>query len=68
MMRSDSKVEKIYLYSKTVDFRKPIDGLPALVELDIKVVVFDLVRYSADSSSSIISFAIGRIIRLREYL
>ncbi|MBM0211528.1 IS66 family insertion sequence element accessory protein TnpB, partial [Pseudomonas syringae pv. maculicola] len=30
------KVEKVYLYPKPVDFRKSIDGLAALVELDIK--------------------------------
>lgn len=34
MMRPDAKV---YLYPKPVDFRNPIDGLAALVELDIKV-------------------------------
>ncbi len=49
MMRPDSKVEKVYLYPKPVDFRKSIDGLTALVELDIKVAVFDPVL----SSSSI---------------
>ena len=36
MMRSVAKVEKVYLYPKPVDFRKSIDGLAALVELDIK--------------------------------
>ncbi len=41
MMRPDTKVEKVYLYPKPVDFRKSIDGLAALVELDIKVAVFD---------------------------
>ena len=41
MMRPDAKVEKVYLYPKPVDFRKSIDGLAALVELDIKVAVFD---------------------------
>ena len=40
MMRPDAKVEKVYLYPKPVDFRKSIDGLSALVELDIKVAVF----------------------------
>jgi Transposase and inactivated derivatives len=40
MMRPDSKVEKVYLYPKPVDFRKSIDGLTALVELYIKVAVF----------------------------
>ncbi|WP_338919946.1 IS66 family insertion sequence element accessory protein TnpB [Pseudomonas silesiensis] len=40
MMRPDAKVEKVYLYPKPVDFRKSIDGLAALVELDIKVAVF----------------------------
>ncbi len=41
MMRPDSKVEKVYLYSKPMDLRKSIDVLTALVELDIKVAVFD---------------------------
>ncbi|EPN64043.1 ISPsy5, Orf1 [Pseudomonas syringae pv. actinidiae ICMP 18807] len=27
MMRPDTKVEKVYLYPKPVDFRKSIDGL-----------------------------------------
>ncbi|MBW8023545.1 IS66 family insertion sequence hypothetical protein [Pseudomonas syringae pv. tomato] len=38
-MRPDAKVEKVYLYPKPVDFRKSIDGLATLVELDIKVAV-----------------------------
>jgi len=41
MMRPESKVEKVYLYPRPVDFRKSIDGLAALVELDIKVALFD---------------------------
>jgi len=41
MMRPDAKVEKVYLYPNPVGFRKSIDGLAALVELDIKVAVFD---------------------------
>ena len=41
MMRPDAKVEKVYLYPKPVDFQKSIDGLAALVDLDIKVAVFD---------------------------
>ncbi|WP_250548184.1 IS66 family insertion sequence element accessory protein TnpB [Pseudomonas hormoni] len=45
MMRPDAKVEKVYLYPKPVDFRKSIDGLGALVELDIKVAVFDPVFF-----------------------
>lgn len=45
MMRPDAKVEKVYLYPKSVDFRKSIDGLTALVELDINVTVFDLVLF-----------------------
>ncbi|WP_318657025.1 IS66 family insertion sequence element accessory protein TnpB [Pseudomonas capsici] len=45
MMRPDAKVEKVYLYLKPVDFRKSIDGLAALVELDIKVSVFDPVLF-----------------------
>ncbi|WP_404701646.1 IS66 family insertion sequence element accessory protein TnpB [Pseudomonas sp. 3HC3] len=36
---------KVYLYPKPVDFRKSIDGLTALVELDIKVAVFDPVLF-----------------------
>ncbi|WP_409565555.1 IS66 family insertion sequence element accessory protein TnpB [Pseudomonas protegens] len=38
-MRPDAKVEKVYLYPKPVDFRKSIDGLAALVELDIKYAI-----------------------------
>ncbi|EPN54162.1 IS66 family insertion sequence element accessory protein TnpB [Pseudomonas syringae] len=45
MRRPDAKVEKVYLYPKPVDFRKSIDGLAALVELDIKVAVFDPVLF-----------------------
>ena len=45
MMRPDAKVEKVYLYPKPVDFRKSIDDLAALVELDIKVPVFDPVLF-----------------------
>src|SRR3989338_11334199 len=45
MMRPDPKVKAVYLYPKPVDFRKSIDGLAALVELDIKVAVFDPVLF-----------------------
>ncbi|SDI15610.1 IS66 Orf2 like protein [Pseudomonas delhiensis] len=45
MMRPDAKVKAVYLYPKPVDFRKSIDGLAALVELDIKVAVFDPVLF-----------------------
>ena len=45
MMRPDAKVQKVYLYPKPVDFRKSINGLAALVELDIKVEVFNLVLF-----------------------
>ncbi|KPY53582.1 hypothetical protein ALO46_02937 [Pseudomonas syringae pv. solidagae] len=45
MMRPDAKVGKLYLYPKLVDFRKSIDGLTALVNLDIKVAVFDPVLF-----------------------
>ncbi len=45
MMRPDATVEKVYLYPKPVDFRKSIDGLAVLVELDIKVAVFDPVLF-----------------------
>lgn len=45
MMRTDAKVEKVYLYPKPVDVQKSNDGLAALVELDIKVAVFDPVLF-----------------------
>ena len=45
MMRPDPKVKVVYLYPKPVDFRKSINGLAALVELDIKVAVFDPVLF-----------------------
>ncbi len=51
MMRPDAKVEKVYLYPKPVDFRKSIDGLAALVELDIKVAVFDPVLFVLDAAT-----------------
>ncbi len=35
MMLPDAKVEKSNLYPKSVDFRKSIDCLAALVELDV---------------------------------
>ena len=50
MMRPDAKVEKVYLYPKPVDFRKSIDGLAALVELDIKLPYST--RYFSFSSTS----------------
>ena len=45
MMRPNAKVEKVYLYPKPVNFRKSIDGLAALLELDIKGAVFDPVLF-----------------------
>ena len=45
MMRPDAKVQKVYLYPKPVDFRKSINGLAALVELDINVEVFNPVLF-----------------------
>lgn len=45
MMCPDAKVQKVYLYPKPVDFRKFINGLAALVELDIKVEVFNRVLF-----------------------
>lgn len=39
------KSKKVYLYPKPVDLRKSIDGLTALVELDINVAVFDPVLF-----------------------
>ncbi|MNJ19955.1 hypothetical protein D3C77_142810 [compost metagenome] len=50
-MRSEAKVEKDYLYSKPVDFRKSIDGRAALVELDIKVAEFDPVLLFCSSGT-----------------
>ncbi|TBV09725.1 hypothetical protein DNK01_18550 [Stutzerimonas kirkiae] len=44
-MRPDPKVKAVYLYPKPVDFRKSINGLAVLVELDIKVAVFDPVLF-----------------------
>ncbi|MFT0472643.1 IS66 family insertion sequence element accessory protein TnpB [Pseudomonas antarctica] len=43
--RHDAKVEKVYLHPKPVDFRKSIDALAALVELDIEVAVLDPVFF-----------------------
>lgn len=45
MMRPDAKVQKVYLYPKPVDFRKSVNGLAALVALDIKVEVFNPVLF-----------------------
>lgn len=45
MMRLDNKVETVCFYPKPVDLRKSIDSLTALVELDIKVAVFDPVLF-----------------------
>ncbi|OYT81276.1 IS66 family insertion sequence element accessory protein TnpB [Pseudomonas sp. PGPPP2] len=44
-MRPDAKVEKLYLYPNPVDVQKSIDGMAALVELDIKIPVFDPVLF-----------------------
>lgn len=38
---SRRQIEKVYLCPKLVDFRKSIDGLSTLVELDINAAVFD---------------------------
>ncbi|WP_238540809.1 IS66 family insertion sequence element accessory protein TnpB [Pseudomonas sp. GM33] len=51
-MRPDAKIEKVYLYPKPVDFRKSIDGLAALVVLDIKVAVFDPVLFGVAQQAS----------------
>lgn len=40
----------MYLYPKSVDFRKSIVGLAALVELNIKVAVFDPVLFVFSTS------------------
>ncbi|WP_046069350.1 MULTISPECIES: transposase [Pseudomonas] len=45
MMRPDAKAEKVYLYSKPVDFLKTIYGLTALVEFYITGAVFDPVLF-----------------------
>lgn len=42
---SQRQLRKVYVYAGPVDFRKSIDGLAALVELDIKVAVFDPVLF-----------------------
>lgn len=44
-MRPDAQVEKLYLDPNPVDFRKSIYRLAALVELVIKVAVFDPVLF-----------------------
>lgn len=41
MMRPDANVENCTSYPKPVDLRRSIDGLSALVELNIKVAVVD---------------------------
>lgn len=45
MMRPDAKVDKVYLYPNPVDFQKSINSLAALVELDMKVAMFDPVLF-----------------------
>lgn len=45
MMHPDLTVKAVYLYPKPIDLSKFINGLAALVELDIKVVVFDPVLF-----------------------
>lgn len=45
MMRPDAKVQKVYLYPKPVDYCQSINGLAALVELGIKVKVFNPVLF-----------------------
>ncbi|WP_256381429.1 IS66 family insertion sequence element accessory protein TnpB [Pseudomonas veronii] len=45
MTLPDAKVEKVYLYSTSVDFQQSTDGLAALVELDINVAVFEPVFF-----------------------
>lgn len=45
MIRPEPKVKAVYLYPKPVDPRKSITGLAALVELVIKVAVFDPVLF-----------------------
>ncbi|CAI8960504.1 hypothetical protein ABH908_001977 [Pseudomonas frederiksbergensis] len=49
MMRPDVKVENVYLYPKTVDFQKPIDGLAALVE---HLITDDYAGYNALGAQS----------------
>ena len=45
MIRPKTKVSQVCLYPKPVDFRESIDNLAVLVELDIKVTVFDAVLF-----------------------
>lgn len=40
------QIEKFYLHSKPINYRKSIDGRAALVELDIKVTVSDLILFA----------------------
>ena len=54
MMRPSAKVKKVYLYPKPVDFRKSIDGLSGLVELDIKAAVCTSCVSSASPSGRIV--------------
>ncbi|WP_259640675.1 hypothetical protein [Pseudomonas viridiflava] len=55
MMRLNAQVEKVYLYPKTVDFRKSIDGMAALVEPDIRIAVFDpVLSFSSTSDNNAI--------------
>lgn len=43
--RRDAKSKKSIFTPRPVDFRKSVDGLAALVELDIKVAVSDPVLF-----------------------
>ncbi|MGY3302845.1 transposase [Pseudomonas sp. PvR086] len=45
MMRRNASVKKVYLYPTPVDFRKFIDGLAALVKVNIRVAVFHPVLF-----------------------
>lgn len=60
MMRPNASVEKVYLYPKPVDFRKSIDGLAALVELDINVAVFDPVLFVPDRKVVLFDYTSSR--------
>ncbi|WOL29967.1 IS66 family insertion sequence element accessory protein TnpB [Pseudomonas fragi] len=45
MIQPDGKVERVYLYPVHADFRKSIDGLAALVAVDIKMAELDSVHF-----------------------
>lgn len=47
MMRPGSKIEKVFLYPYPVDLRKSVNGLAALVALEIKVANMAAVAFAS---------------------